>query len=331
MAQRQSPQGHHEGRGSSRQGPQSRASEYRGQPSRERGQHHEESYEFGNREGEDISSSNAWYSGYRGSEDRDYSESAQGYSGPHRELQRSYGGQHRDNTQGGYGAQRRDQSAQGQSRFGSQDSSSNFYGPPGGPGYGGYGPQGSYGHGPSHREYAGPGSQSGYAGSQRDFADWNQRSGWNPGGFSQERGPGGAEPGSAHKRSRGPKGYKRSDERIREDVCERLGSQGEVDASEVEVQVQDGQVTLTGTVTHQRDKRHLEDLAEAVAGVQEVITQLRVHRADQQRGSSGATASPADKSSATDQRQRSESAESQGAPAPTGRPAPKVSGKRASA
>ena len=82
MAQRQSPQGHHEGRGSSRQGPQSRASEYRGQPSRERGQHHEESYEFGNREGEDISSSNAWYSGYRGSEDRDYSASAQGYSGP---------------------------------------------------------------------------------------------------------------------------------------------------------------------------------------------------------------------------------------------------------
>lgn len=248
MAQRQSPQSHHEGRGSSRQGPQSRGSAYRGQPSREQGQHREQSYEFGGREGADISSSNSWYSGYRGSEDRDYSASAQGHSGPPRDLQRSYGGQHRDNTQGGYG-------------------------PPGDPGYGGYGPRGSYGH--------------------------------------------------------GPKGYKRSDERIREDVCERLGSQGEVDASEVEVQVQDGHVTLTGTVTHQRDKRHLEDLAEVVPGVQEVITELRVHRTDQQRGSSGATASTADRSSATDQRQRSDSAASQGAPAPTERP--KGSGKRASA
>ena len=88
-------------------------------------------------------------------------------------------------------------------------------------------------------------------------------------------------------------------------------------------------MTLTGTVTHQRDKRHLEDLTEVVPGVQEVITELRVHRTDQQRGSSGATASTADRSSATDQRQRFDSAASQGAPAPTERP--KGSGKRASA
>jgi osmotically-inducible protein OsmY len=47
---------------------------------------------------------------------------------------------------------------------------------------------------------------------------------------------------------KGPKGYKRSDDRIREEVCECISQQGHVDASEVEVRVQGGEVTLTGTV-----------------------------------------------------------------------------------
>jgi hypothetical protein len=52
-------------------------------------------------------------------------------------------------------------------------------------------------------------------------------------------------------RGRGPKGYRRSDDRIREDVCERLTRDDRVDASNIEVTVKDGAVTLSGT-THSR-------------------------------------------------------------------------------
>lgn len=76
-------------------------------------------------------------------------------------------------------------------------------------------------------------------------------------------------------RSRGPKGYKRSDDRIREDVCEALGD-GSVDAREVEVSVTDGHVTLRGTVHHRRDKRTIEDIAEGVRGVVDISNELKI-------------------------------------------------------
>ncbi|HEY1342642.1 MAG TPA: BON domain-containing protein, partial [Bryobacteraceae bacterium] len=47
---------------------------------------------------------------------------------------------------------------------------------------------------------------------------------------------------------RGPKNYRRNDERIREDVCVRLTDHPEIDASEIEVRVDDGEVTLSETV-----------------------------------------------------------------------------------
>src|ERR1700712_1334680 len=53
---------------------------------------------------------------------------------------------------------------------------------------------------------------------------------------------------------RGPKGYKRSDERIREDVSDRLGEHEHLDVSEVEVNVSHGEVTLTGTVRTRQEK-----------------------------------------------------------------------------
>src|SRR3954466_10239646 len=49
-------------------------------------------------------------------------------------------------------------------------------------------------------------------------------------------------------RGRGPKNYERSDERIREDVCERLERDDRVDASDLEVTVEGGVVTMAGTV-----------------------------------------------------------------------------------
>jgi len=79
---------------------------------------------------------------------------------------------------------------------------------------------------------------------------------------------------------RGPKGWKRSDDRIREDVCERLTADWHIDASEIEVTVNNGEVTLAGTVHTRDDKRHAEDLSERVNGVRDVRNNLRVSHWD---------------------------------------------------
>jgi osmotically-inducible protein OsmY len=75
---------------------------------------------------------------------------------------------------------------------------------------------------------------------------------------------------------RGPRGYRRSDERIREDVNERLTDDWRVDASDIEVSVDNGVVTLAGRVGSRAEKRRAEDVAESVSGVTDVSNQLRV-------------------------------------------------------
>ena len=77
---------------------------------------------------------------------------------------------------------------------------------------------------------------------------------------------------------RGPKGWQRSDERIREDVSERLADHPHIDASEIEVTVNNGEITLTGTVEDRQAKRLAEDIAESVSGVREVHNQIRVQQ-----------------------------------------------------
>jgi osmotically-inducible protein OsmY len=77
---------------------------------------------------------------------------------------------------------------------------------------------------------------------------------------------------------RGPKNYKRSDERIVEDVCERLTENGELDASDITVQVQNAEVTLTGTVEDRYFKRLAEDIVESVSGVKDIHNQIRINR-----------------------------------------------------
>jgi len=75
---------------------------------------------------------------------------------------------------------------------------------------------------------------------------------------------------------RGPRGYRRSDERIREDVCQCLTDDDYIDASDIEVTVNDREVMLTGTVTSRMQKRHAEDLIEGLPGVRDVINSIRV-------------------------------------------------------
>lgn len=81
-----------------------------------------------------------------------------------------------------------------------------------------------------------------------------------------------------HHRGRGPKGYQRSDERIREDVNDRLTDDPHVDASEIDVSVQNREVTLSGTVKSRFEKRHAEDLVESISGVSHVQNNLRVQQ-----------------------------------------------------
>lgn len=87
----------------------------------------------------------------------------------------------------------------------------------------------------------------------------------------------------ADHRGRGPKGYRRSDERIREDVSDRLTDDGWLDASAIEVAVKDGEVTLSGTVHARDDKRRAELLAESVSGVDNVQNNLRLDRGTETR------------------------------------------------
>jgi hypothetical protein len=77
---------------------------------------------------------------------------------------------------------------------------------------------------------------------------------------------------------KGPKGYRRSRERIYEEVCEALSHDSRLDASDIEVDVVDDCVFLKGEVSSRRDKRLAEDLVEDIAGVEDVQNQLRVKK-----------------------------------------------------
>ena len=79
-------------------------------------------------------------------------------------------------------------------------------------------------------------------------------------------------------RGLGPKNYQRSDDRIREEVCERLTEDDYVDASGIEVNVRDGVVMLSGSVDDRMTKRRAEDVTETVSGVKDVQNQIHVDR-----------------------------------------------------
>lgn len=83
---------------------------------------------------------------------------------------------------------------------------------------------------------------------------------------------------SGEHRGKGPKNYQRSEERIREDVCDRLSEDDRVDASNIDIQIQNNEVILSGTVTTKEEKRRAEDLVERVSGVRHVENRLRVNR-----------------------------------------------------
>jgi osmotically-inducible protein OsmY len=77
-------------------------------------------------------------------------------------------------------------------------------------------------------------------------------------------------------RGKGPKGYKRSDDRIRDDLNERLTDDLWLDASNIDVSVKDGEITLSGLVGSKDDRRYAERIADSVSGSAHVQNNLRV-------------------------------------------------------
>ncbi|HET9344876.1 MAG TPA: BON domain-containing protein [Candidatus Limnocylindrales bacterium] len=101
----------------------------------------------------------------------------------------------------------------------------------------------------------------------------------------------------------GPKGYQRSDQRIQEEISDRLMADDRIDASDIEVQVTDGEVTLSGRVDDRAAKRRAEDLAESVMGVRDVMNQVRVTTAQgSPKGSSPRSSSKTSRSPSTGSR-----------------------------
>ena len=79
-------------------------------------------------------------------------------------------------------------------------------------------------------------------------------------------------------KGKGPKGYTRSDETIKNEVNEALYHETYVDASDIDVSVEDGEVTLSGTVDSRMAKRRAEDCIERITGVSDVSNHLKVKK-----------------------------------------------------
>jgi osmotically-inducible protein OsmY len=192
---------------------------------------------------------------------------------------------------------------------------------PGGGGYGqgreGYGNQSNYGSSGNMGAVAGSGGRYGDQGNYRQSYDRSDEGGYlgqsgqqmgygSPGyrGGGHEQ-PGaqqrGAMPSPGH-RGKGPSGYTRSDDRIREHVCEALMEDDHVDATHIEVTVKNGEVTLSGTVEDRRQKRMAEDCIEHLSGVIDVVNQLRIGSSSRENGHTETASAPS--SSSSDKRHR---------------------------
>jgi hypothetical protein len=123
----------------------------------------------------------------------------------------------------------------------------------------------------------GPGFTGGYYG----FGTGSLEPDWRAGRRQQLGEEGGREPDwrhSEHHYPPGPKGYQRSDERLREDISERLMEARYIDSSDVTVEVSGAKVVLEGTVPERRMKHAIEDLVDACPGVQDIENRIRVTR-----------------------------------------------------
>ncbi|GMV31476.1 MAG: hypothetical protein AMXMBFR59_36010 [Rhodanobacteraceae bacterium] len=258
----------------------------------------------GNRYG--ASSGRMQYGGSRSGRDDDFRRGGGHYgsASSYGNTRYGWGGQ----EQGGYGRQShgswRDYDDSGQGYVGAYGSDLGYgasqWRESGG--YGDYGnsgqnvPRGGRRGGFAGYRDAGPGMgnggsiQRGFPGGyamQRSYGDAGQGyegdrqaygAGYGMGGESAQ-GRNYSESAGQNHRGRGPKNYMRSDERIREDLSERLSDDPLVDAADINVEVKNGVVTLTGSVDARHLKHRVEDMADQCSGVKDVENRLTIRKA----------------------------------------------------
>jgi osmotically-inducible protein OsmY len=195
----------------------------------------------------------------------------------------------------GFGADFERARAETQRRFGSQGNTGDYSN------YGRsmYGSQSGYGRGRDEQRTPGHGRNRGY----EERSSWGygrdrgQRAGSGStsggyGGDSGYRSDYGSYAGSQQShRGRGPQGYQRSDERLKEMICERLTDDPAIDATNVSVEVTSQVVKLTGTVDDRSTKYEIEELVESLGGVKDIDNQLRVQSSQSNRSSTNQTQS----------------------------------------
>ena len=82
---------------------------------------------------------------------------------------------------------------------------------------------------------------------------------------------------------RTPKGYARSDERIREDICDELTRRPDIDPGRLTVTVANSEVTLEGAVEDLESRRLADEIASRCIGVRQVHNKLRVEPAGEKK------------------------------------------------
>jgi hypothetical protein len=128
---------------------------------------------------------------------------------------------------------------------------------------------------------------------QRSHGSWEQQEAYGQrpgqlgqgtyGGFGQDRSHGRRQESYGPHVGKGPKGYQRSDDRILEDANHALERHPSIDATEIEVVCQSGELILRGTVETRDEKRLAEQAVEDLAGVKDVRNELRVQSKSQQQ------------------------------------------------
>jgi hypothetical protein len=152
-----------------------------------------------------------------------------------------------------------------------------------GAGYSGYGGFGGYGAG--NYGASGYGGYGGYGAPMRGYYGQNNygRGSYAQGYYGQNNFGYGEGFGQGNFAGRGPRNYQRSDDRIREDMNDQLTSHPGLDASDIQVQVKNGELTLSGSVDSRWAKREAEDIADSILGVKDVHNQLSVSRLQSER------------------------------------------------
>lgn len=225
--------------------------------------------------------------------------SLQGQSGRYRGAQSQFGGQREYGSQniGGSDYYSGRQGYRAQESFGGDY---NTYGRSQGQGYGegsgytrsqsqgvqqgrsfaqqrGYSGGGLYGG-----ESSGAGGRASFYGSGQDYLDDGEMSGYRSSGSSRygtapgQYGYGGYGAHAGSFRGVGPKNYTRSDERLTEEINERLTDDDDLDATDLTVRVSNGKVTLEGNVDQRWMKHRAEDIADGCIGVKEVDNRIQV-------------------------------------------------------